>query len=133
MPNTPDNIVFYDGVCGLCDRLVQFLIKQDKKQKLHFCALQSETAVKLLGTTRTQNLNSLYFLKNAKIYSKSSGALQIAFTLGFPWILLSIFLIVPAFIRNWIYDIVASNRYQRFGKYDSCKIPNEKEKERFVS
>jgi len=124
--------VFYDGVCGLCNKLVQFLLKEDKKQKLVFCSLQSGKAREILGTERVQKLDSLYYLKKGIIYSRSTGAIQIMRTLGFPWSWLSIFLITPTFLRDYIYNKIAKTRYQTFGKYDCCPLPDKHTAQRFV-
>ncbi len=123
-------IVFYDGLCGLCDRSVQFLLKHDKKEKFLFCALQSEKAKRYLGEHYTQESIVLY--TKGKVYYRSTAALRIAWLLGGFWSLLTVGLIIPAFIRNAVYDVIAKNRYKWFGKFDVCKIPSPEMRKRFI-
>ena len=113
----PNNkkLILFDGVCNLCNTSVQYVIKHDKKNKFMFAALQSNIGLQLINqyqidTKKTHSI-LLYTPKNG-ISSKSAAALQIAKHLGFPQHLLSIFLIVPAVIRNWVYDYIAKNRYK---------------------
>ena len=128
MTNHP--IIFYDGVCGLCDRSVQFLIKHDNKRKLRYATLQSTLAKSVLGKDIT--FDSFIYYNQNKIYQRSSGALMAAKQLGGWWKLTGIFWMVPRFLRDGIYDWIAQNRYQWFGKYDSCKIPTPEQKTLFL-
>lgn len=77
-------------------------------------------------------LNSMILLDNGKIYRKSAAALRIARQLSMPWPLLSVFLLVPAFMRDAVYDFIGRHRYQWFGKYEQCYIPDDDTRERFV-
>ena len=107
-----DSIVFYDGDCGLCNFVVQFILKNEREEKLMFCSLHSEFAIEFLkrkGHDATL-LNTLYFFDGSKIYRKSSAALQIIKFLKSPWQGFLIFWIVPWFIRDIFYDIIASIR-----------------------
>jgi predicted DCC family thiol-disulfide oxidoreductase YuxK len=123
-------IIFYDGVCGLCDRSVQFIIKQDKKKIFRFATLQSEFARKNLGDAIT--FDSFVFYENGNASYQSTAALMMFKKLGGLWSGLYIFIIVPAFIRNAIYNYVAKNRYKWFGKFDSCKIPSQEQRALFL-
>lgn len=107
-----DTIVFYDGDCGLCSYIVQFILKNEREEKLLFCSLQSEFAIEFLkrkGHDATL-LNTLYFFDGSKIYRKSSAALQIIKFLKSPWKVFLIFWIIPWFIRDIFYDLIASVR-----------------------
>lgn len=107
-----DTIVFYDGDCGLCSYVVQFILKNEREEKLIFCSLQSEFAIEFLkkkGYDATL-LNTLYFFNGSKIYRKSSAALQIVRYLKPKWWLFLVFWIVPWFIRDVFYDIIANIR-----------------------
>ena len=107
-----DTIVFYDGDCGLCSYVVQFILKNEREEKLMFCSLQSEFAVEFLkkkGYDATL-LNTLYFFNGSKIYRKSSAALQILRNLKSKWQLFLVLWIIPWFIRDIFYDIIASIR-----------------------
>jgi predicted DCC family thiol-disulfide oxidoreductase YuxK len=123
-------IIFYDGTCGLCDRSIQFIMKHDRKQVFRFAALQSEFAAKTLGSNLT--FDSFIFFDKGKVAYRSSAALNMFKTLGGLWSLLYAFIIVPPFIRNAVYDVVARNRYKWFGKYDTCKIPTPEQKALFL-
>ncbi len=115
-------IILFDGVCNLCNGAVQFIIERDKKQQFRFASLQSD-----FGQQYQQQVgaavDSILLVKNDKIYQKSSAALRIARHLDGLWSLLFLFIIVPPFIRNSIYDWIARNRYRWFGKQDSCWLP----------
>lgn len=130
-PNHP--IVFFDGVCNLCNASVQWLIKRDQKHQFRFAPLQGETAkVHLKITDENATPQSVILFENGKVYQKSSAALRIAVKLGFPWFLAGIFFIIPRFFRDWVYDFIARNRYRWFGKQDACMIPTPELKALFL-
>jgi len=125
-------IVYFDGVCGLCNYFVDFLLRRDKYNKLLFAPLQGETASQNLGVDPHQTFDSVVFYKNGKQYTKSGAAIRILAELGGLWQLTLILLIIPAFIRNFVYDIVATNRYKWFGQKESCRIPTKEERVKFL-
>ncbi len=127
-------LVLFDGECNLCNHWVQFVLKNDKNKAFHFCSLQSEIGKKiqvnfLSGKT---SVDSVIYIKGNKVYIQSSAALRIFKDLNFPYSLLYIFISVPAFIRNAVYDWVARKRYSFFGKKLECMLPSEETKERFL-
>ncbi|WP_338358012.1 thiol-disulfide oxidoreductase DCC family protein [Yeosuana marina] len=137
MINLPENkkIILFDGVCNLCNSSVQYVIKHDKNNIFMLAALQSEVGQQLIkeykiDTKKTDSI-LLYTTKEGIRY-KSTAALKIAYYLGFPNSILSVFLIVPAFIRNWVYDYIAKNRYKWYGKKESCMIPTPELKSKFL-
>ncbi len=110
-------VVFFDGVCNLCNASVRFLNKYDKHQIFEIHSLQSEMALKLLTPHFPQNLpDSIVYLNNNQILTESDAVLEILKQLPFPWMLLYIFKIIPKFFRNSIYRYIARNRYKWFGK-----------------
>lgn len=123
-------IIFYDGLCGLCDRSVQFVLKHDKKAQFLFATLQSDFAKDKLGKHFT--MNSFVLWHNQKAYYRSTAVLRMLWLLGGWWRFFMVFIIVPGFIRNGIYNFIAHNRYKWFGKFDVCKIPTEQQKNRFI-
>lgn len=127
-------VVFFDGVCNLCNSSVQFIIKRDRKNKLFFASLQSDYAIKNLPSTLSDNdaLKSIILKEGSKIKTKSSAVLTISKTLSGFWPFLYIFMIIPKFIRDGIYDFIARNRYKWFGKKDHCMIPSPELKGRFI-
>ena len=128
------SIVLFDGVCNLCNSSVQFIIKRDKKKKFLFAPLQGKKGqeIFLKHSLPAGELNSFILAEGDKIYTKSTGALRMLKKLGGPWSLLYAFIIVPAFIRDGIYNWVAQNRYNWFGKKVQCMIPTPEWKERFL-
>jgi predicted DCC family thiol-disulfide oxidoreductase YuxK len=126
--------ILFDGVCNLCNGSVLFIIKRDPHSKFRFSSLQSELGTKLLTEFEFPQgeLSSVLLIKDERLYQKSNAALEIAKQLSGLWPVLYIFKIVPLFIRNGIYDWIASNRYRWFGKKDACMIPTPELKARFV-
>jgi predicted DCC family thiol-disulfide oxidoreductase YuxK len=124
-------VIFYDGVCGLCDRSIQFIIRHDRREIFRFAALQSDYAGRVLGKAREMETFALY--DNGRVFERSDGALRIFSKLGFPWALLAVFRIIPKFLRDAVYNLVARNRYRWFGQFDSCPIPTPEQKARFIS
>ncbi len=130
----PNNIVLFDGVCNLCNGFVQKLIRIDKAKKLHFASLQSDYAKSLLkDSIDVNNLHSVVFYTNEKLLVKSDAVLAIAKCIGGAYSLLAILKFFPRFIRDYVYDIIAANRYKWFGKQASCWMPNATLKERFLA
>ena len=129
-----DNLVFFDGVCNLCNGTVQFLLKKDKHQRLKFGSLQGEFAKKILPgyNIRPEVLTSIIFIHNNKAYTESTAVLEIFKVIGGFWSALYIFKIIPLFIRNGIYRIVARKRYNWFGKKETCMIPKPEYSYRFL-
>jgi predicted DCC family thiol-disulfide oxidoreductase YuxK len=129
-----DDIVLFDGVCNFCDASVQFIIRKEKKPELKFASLQSETGIELLKKYELFNssIDSIVYIKNGKAHIKSSAALHIAKKLKGLYPLLFVFIVVPSFIRDAVYDFVARNRYKWFGKKETCAIPDPSLRKRFV-
>ncbi len=127
-----DKIIFFDGVCNLCNRLVIFIIKQDRKNNFKFASLQSATAEKMGILQKDTTSISVIFFSENKVYQKSTAILHIFKLLPFPWSLLFGFIIVPRIIRDSIYNFIAANRYKWFGKKDECMVPSENIEKRFL-
>ena len=132
MLNQP--IVFFDGLCNLCSNAVQFILKYDKHQRFHFASIQGAIAAQMLPAhlTISQGVDSIVFLENGKFYTKSTAALRIAKHLKFPVNLCYVFMLVPAVIRNVVYDWIARNRYKWFGKKEVCWLPSPELSSRFL-
>lgn len=128
-------LVLFDGVCNLCNSSINYVIKHDKDSIFMFAPLQGEAGQQVikhykLDTTQTDSI--LLYSENNGLKIKSTAALAIASKLGFPRNLLSIFYIVPAFMRNWVYDYIAKNRYKWYGEKDACMIPTPELKAKFL-
>jgi predicted DCC family thiol-disulfide oxidoreductase YuxK len=128
------SIVLFDGVCNLCNGAVQFIIKRDKKKKFIFASLQGKTGNELLKKFDLPEdlFNSFILFEGDKVYTRSAAALRIAKKLNGGWKLLYGLMIIPRFIRNAVYNVIARNRYKWFGKRDECMIPTPESKERFL-
>jgi predicted DCC family thiol-disulfide oxidoreductase YuxK len=134
---TDKQLILFDGVCNLCNSSVLYVIKRDKKDKFLFAPLQSDIGKTIINKFQidTDNTDSilLYNPKNESLSYKSSAALHVAKQLGFPINILSVFLIIPTFISNWVYDYIAKNRYKWYGKKDVCMIPTPELKSKFIA
>lgn len=127
-------IIFFDGVCNLCNSSVQFVLKHEKSAYYQFASLQSDFGQQFLAQHNLDinTFNSFLVFEDDKLYSKSSAALQVSKKLKFPYSVLQIGLIFPSFIRDFVYDFVSKNRYKWFGKSDVCQIPKPEFKLRFI-
>lgn len=133
MVNHP--VILFDGVCNLCNGSVQYVIKHDKQGLFRFASLQSDGGQKLLQQYQLpqNDFTSFVLLENNEVYTRSTAALKVARKLsGFVKLLYG-FIIVPAFIRDAVYNFIAKNRYKWFGKQESCMIPTPELKERFLN
>jgi predicted DCC family thiol-disulfide oxidoreductase YuxK len=127
-------IVLFDGVCNFCNYWVNFAIKRDKKKKLKFTTLQGATAKQLLPQYHINptSLSSVLFIDKGKVYTQSSASLRICKYMDGGWKLFYGFIIIPKFIRDFFYNIIAHYRYKWFGKKESCMIPTPELRERFL-
>lgn len=127
-------ILLFDGVCNICDYSVQFVIKHNKSESVHFAALQSSFGQEQLKKSDlpSSDLKSLIFIEDGDMYTRSTGALKLARHLNSPWKWAYIFIIIPRPIRDWFYNYIAAHRYQWFGEKDACMIPSKEVRERFI-
>ncbi|HET9745090.1 MAG TPA: thiol-disulfide oxidoreductase DCC family protein [Chitinophagaceae bacterium] len=126
-------VILFDGVCNLCTGSVQFILKRDEEKKFLFASLQSPYGQDLLKQFDLPNntFNSFILYQDEKIYTRSTAALKIFQQLkGWKWV--RIFGIVPKFIRDAVYNLIANNRYKWFGKKDECWLPTPELKARFL-
>ncbi len=124
-------LVLFDGHCNLCNRFINFLIRKGKG-KFYFSTLQGEISQKYLNKEEIRNLTNVVLIRNNKIHKKSSAILYIFLELGFPYSLFFTFILIPAFMRNFCYNILSKNRYSWFGRREILRIPNPEEKEFFL-
>lgn len=124
-PRTQESpLILFDGVCNLCNTSIQFIIRHDPEHYFRFATLQSKTGGDILHRLgkSTAHFDAMILVKGDKVYEKSSAALKIASSLYSPWPIFSFFLVVPRFIRDGVYDFIARNRYQWFGKQNTCMV-----------
>lgn len=126
-------IILFDGNCNFCSGSVQFILKRDPHKYFRFASLQGDAAKKLLIKHGiSEEIDSFVVIDKDHCYIKSSAALQVCQHLGGFWRLVSIFRFVPRPLRDYVYDIVAKNRYKWFGERSSCLIPTPELRERFL-
>ena len=152
-------IVFFDDICVLCSRSVRFIYKHDRKQRFLFASFDSEAFRRISHLLPGQDLmqsgqdrtlpgrdpntdspdnstrsfpDSVVLYRKDRVYLRSGAALRIAMSLRFPLPLLATFLVVPPFIRNAVYDWIARNRYRWFGRRETCFLPNDDLRKRFL-
>jgi len=134
MHEASENIMLFDGVCNLCNGLVRFIIKRDKKGKFRFASLQSlegQQRLKRFGLVKSE-FESFVLISDNKYYLRSTGALKMLRELGGVWKAFYVFILIPRPVRDFLYDQIAKSRYKIFGKRDSCMLPTPELKERFL-
>lgn len=127
-------IVLFDGVCNLCNGAVQFIIRRDTRSCIRFASLQSDFGRKQLirfGYS-PDNLYTILVIEGDRLHEKSDAVFRIASQLDAPWRWMKMFKLLPRFIRDGVYDLVSRSRYKIFGQRDSCMIPTESLKARFL-
>lgn len=127
-------VILFDGVCNFCNGIVDFIIKRDREKKFKFAALQSNAGRELFRkfNIKPDDLDTLILIENGRYYERSNAVLKIVKGLEGIWKFFYIFIILPSFIRNFFYNIIAKRRYKWFGRRDECRVPKEEERERFL-
>lgn len=120
-----DHLVVFDGVCNLCNGTVQFIIRHDKKKKFSFAVSQSDAGQKILEQVGFAAISqsSVVYVRQGVAHVKSKAVLLILKDLGCCWNFFYILIAVPPFVRDFIYDLIAKNRYRIFGRRESCMVP----------
>lgn len=128
-------ILLFDGTCNLCNRTVKFIIKRDKNAKVKFASLQSEQGKQIMQEFNipAEYIDSIILVENKKVYYKSTAALRLSKKMDGLWPLCYTFIIIPAYIRNFVYEIIARNRIKWFGKADTCWVMTPELKNRFLN
>ena len=128
------NIVIFDGVCVFCNGVVNFIINRDPESIFTFSPMQSEIAQSLIKEHQVSKeiLNTLMLIKNGRCYLKTDAILEIAKDISGFWYLFNMFKIIPRSLRDFLYSKFARNRYNLFGKRNSCMVPTENVKNRFI-
>ncbi len=140
-------VLLYDGVCGLCNRTVQFVLKRDQAEVFRFAALQSALGRRILERhgASPSDLNTFYVLlhsdpappagaeQNEALLARSDAVIFVLRGVGGVWRFVGgLFQLLPRIARDWMYNLVARNRYRIFGRYDSCPLPSEAQRRRFL-
>lgn len=130
----PENIVIFDGVCNLCEFSVNFIFEHDTAGQFSFTPAQSPLGASLLRHfgINTSRLDTVVLVRGERAFIRSAAAIEIASILDTPWNLLAVFKAVPEPLRDMLYDLIAQNRYQLFGKKEECMLPSEELRRRFL-
>lgn len=128
-------IILFDGVCNLCNRSIQFIIRRDTKDEFRFATLQGEIGKSLIKDRNidTSQIDSIILIEpGTAYYTKSTAALSIGTSFGGMWKMLNVLSLIPSRLRNIVYDFVARNRYKWYGKKDHCMVPTPEIKAKFL-
>lgn len=131
MELTDQPVLFFDGVCNLCNGFVDFLVKRDRKRIYRYAPLQGKTADYALPSD-VRGADSFVFCLRGEVYLRSSAALKVLAGLGGVWSLARFLLWIPIPVRDGIYRLIATNRYRVFGRKDTCRLPRPEERELFL-
>jgi len=134
LSSIPNQILLFDGVCNLCIGVVKFVIRNDQQGKIKFAALQSVSGQALLKRYQlpVNHFETFVFISNGKVLMRSSAVLHVAKIMGGRWKIFYMLMIVPKFIRDFIYQLVANSRYKIFGRKPACMVPTPELMERFL-
>ena len=130
MDASPRPLILYDGLCGLCDRSVQWLLRRDRKRQLYFAPLQGETARPYLSAAgEGQGFDTMVFVERTAagdeaITTRSRAWFRILRRLGLPWSLLGVFRVLPDFLTDAVYEIISANRTRWFPARQACRVPD---------
>jgi predicted DCC family thiol-disulfide oxidoreductase YuxK len=131
-PHPP--LVLFDGVCNLCNASVTWILRRDGRARFQFASLQSNVARERLAAAHApaELPDSIVLIDEDGVHTRSTAALRVARGLGFPWSMAAVFFVLPRFVRDALYDVVARNRYRWFGKRETCALPRPEWASRFL-
>lgn len=125
-------IVYYDGLCALCNGFVRWALKYDRRRRLFFAPLDSRRGERLRDRfPETRGVDSIVLEKDAAVYVRSDAVLEIADALGGVWRAVALGRVVPRALRDRLYDFIARRRYRWFGRLDACPLPPPETREQF--
>jgi predicted DCC family thiol-disulfide oxidoreductase YuxK len=125
-------IIYFDGVCSLCNGFVDSLIKEDSGRSLRYASLQSQAAIDAGVSIKDQTPTSVVVSDGDRVYTESDAVIRIAEGLGGVWRLMMVANVIPRSLRNAVYRTIAANRYRWFGKRETCRLPTAAERELFI-
>ena len=133
------DLVLYDGVCGLCNRLVQFILRRDRRDRFRYASLQSDLALELLRRhgRDARDLDTVSVVRDhggpdERVFTKARAIVYVAGWLGLPWALAGLLKILPWRLLDFAYDQIARRRYRWFGRYDACPLPAPATRAKFL-
>lgn len=126
-------ILLFDGECGFCNRTILFFLKRERKKEMHFAPLSSDIGVALKNYFEIGgNTDSIVLIKHHSAYIKSCAALRLTPYMKGLWPLMMVFVIIPPFIRNRVYEFIAKRRMKWFGRVDNCALLKQEDQKRFL-
>ena len=130
-----NNLVLFDGVCNVCNASVQFILRHDQREVFSFAPIQSELGQKIFRAHGLDPADAQTFMvvTGGRVWLRSDAALEIARQFGGGWRLFGVFRIIPRAVRDWLYSLLARNRYRLFGRREACMIPTPEVRKRFLS
>lgn len=132
-PSVDRPIVFFDGVCGLCNRSIDFILRRDRRGVFLVTPLQGATAEQLLDPADRERLGSLVVWISGRTYRRSAGVVRLLWRLGPLWKVVGALLwLIPLPLRDLGYRVIAANRYRLFGRKETCRLPTAAERARFL-
>jgi predicted DCC family thiol-disulfide oxidoreductase YuxK len=128
------DLIVFDGVCVLCNGFVGFLLRRDRAGKFKFMTAQSKTGEALYARLGKKggDYETYFFIADRVVYEKFDAVLEVMDRMGWPWRTVKPLRFLPLGLKNWLYDRIARNRYQLFGKRDQCMVPDASVRARFV-
>tara|TARA_B110001454_G_C12723292_1_gene436298 strand:+ start:9599 stop:10003 length:405 start_codon:yes stop_codon:yes gene_type:complete len=126
------NILFFDGYCSLCNGLVDWAMRQDKRARVKFASLQGETARSIIPENNINDTNTVVYWNGSESFQRSDAILHLLIDMGGIWKLAGVILVIPRFFRDLVYKWIASNRYFLFGRRQTCRMPTSQEKDRLL-
>ena len=125
-------VLYFDGVCGLCNRFVDWLVRRDRAGNLRYAPLQGSTAARRLAARYVSGLTTVVVERNGRLSERSTAAIEAVAILGGPWRVALVLKVIPRPVRDAVYDWMARHRYAWFGRQDACRVPREAERRRFL-
>ena len=125
-------IVYFDGLCNVCNAFIDFLIRHDRRRTMKYAPMQGTTAQQHLPAHLVNELSTMAFEREGAIWTESGAAIRAIAACGGIFALMSIFLLIPSFVRDWVYRWVANHRYLFAGRRATCRLPTAQEREMFL-
>ncbi|MGB5813392.1 MAG: thiol-disulfide oxidoreductase DCC family protein [Polyangiales bacterium] len=134
MTALPSRVIFYDGVCAMCNGIVKLLLRIDRRRVFHYAALESETAeaARRLHPEIPDDVETMVYVRDGDVFVRSNGAFEAFRELAYPWKAVSWLRILPTALTDFFYRMLAANRYRFFGKYEVCPLPPQEHRVRFL-
>lgn len=134
MTELPSHVVFYDGVCAMCNGIVRLMLRIDERGIFRFAALEGDTAAQArrMHPEIPDDIETMVYLRDGEVFVRSRGAFEALREVAYPWKAISWLRVLPTALTDFFYRLLAASRYRVFGKYDVCPLPPPQHRERFL-